>query len=252
MKNKKISTAFILISILIASMVGCNTKPEMTIGVPSESNSDIAQLPENEISGSQTEHKVIVKDTLNTERYSYLNVAENGNDFWIAIQKRNVQIGGTYYFSGAILKRNFESKEFNKVFDTIYLVSNFAPHPIESGSLISNEEISGGQASETNNNNNNTDDGSVKISELYSNPSEYEGKIIRVSGRCIKVNPMIMNRNWVHIQDGSSEDHDLTVTTTSNIDVGLNVTFEGTISLNKDFGAGYVYEIIMENATVIQ
>ena len=65
---------------------------------------------------------------------------------------------------------------------------------------------------------------------------------------------MIMNRNWIHIRDSSLKDEtmDLTVTTTENVPMGAVVAFEGVIALNKDFGAGYKYEIIMENAQLLQ
>jgi hypothetical protein len=64
---------------------------------------------------------------------------------------------------------------------------------------------------------------------------------------------MIMNRNWIHLQDGSLKDKtvDLTITTTENIALGSIVAVEGIITLNKDFGAGYKYDIIMEDATLI-
>ena len=64
---------------------------------------------------------------------------------------------------------------------------------------------------------------------------------------------MIMSRNWIHLQDGSMKDKaiDLTVTTTDNIALGSIVALEGVIALNKDFGAGYKYDIIMEEAKLI-
>ena len=70
------------------------------------------------------------------------------------------------------------------------------------------------------------------------------------TGKCVKVNPMIMGRNWIHLQDGSGDNLDLTITTTENIPVGHVITLEGTIALNKDFGAGYKYDIIMEEAVL--
>jgi aspartyl/asparaginyl-tRNA synthetase len=59
-----------------------------------------------------------------------------------------------------------------------------------------------------------------------------------------------MNRNWVHIQDGTKENdkYDLTVTTLDSTTVGKVVVVEGTVAVNKDFGAGYFYEVIVENA----
>ena len=94
----------------------------------------------------------------------------------------------------------------------------------------------------------------ISLAELFANRKKYEGKAVQVKGKCVKVNNMIMNRNWIHLQDGSlkDEESDLTVTTTENIALGAIVAFEGIITLNKDFGAGYKYEIIMEEARLLK
>jgi hypothetical protein len=66
------------------------------------------------------------------------------------------------------------------------------------------------------------------------------------------VNEEVMDKNWVHLQDGTrdGESFDLTVTTLEKATVGDIVEFEGTIVLNKDFGAGYVYDVIMEEGKI--
>jgi hypothetical protein len=63
-----------------------------------------------------------------------------------------------------------------------------------------------------------------------------------------------MGRNWIHIQDGtkSGDDFDLTVTTKETILNQAVVTFEGVVALDKDFTAGYVYPLIVEDAVVIK
>jgi len=61
------------------------------------------------------------------------------------------------------------------------------------------------------------------------------------------MNPNIMGRNWVHLRDGENN-YDLTVTTNELVNVGSYETFIGDITLNKDFGSGYKFSIIMENA----
>ena len=96
--------------------------------------------------------------------------------------------------------------------------------------------------------------GGITINELFTNRKKYEGQTIKVKGRCVKLNNMIMNRNWIHLQDGSTKDADadLTVTTTDDVTLGAIVVFEGKIALNKDFGAGYTYEVIMEEGHIIQ
>ena len=74
------------------------------------------------------------------------------------------------------------------------------------------------------------------------------------SGTVVKVNNGIMGRNWLHLQDGSGTEaaktHDITVTTEGEVKVGDVVTATGTLALDKDFGAGYVYDAIIEGATV--
>ncbi|MCK5191648.1 MAG: hypothetical protein KAR12_16510, partial [Methylococcales bacterium] len=54
-------------------------------------------------------------------------------------------------------------------------------------------------------------------------------------------------------QDGTEhgEKYDLTITTQAKVKVGDVVVFEGVISVNKDFGSGYSYEIIMEEAQLL-
>jgi len=90
----------------------------------------------------------------------------------------------------------------------------------------------------------------ITIARLMEDKKEYEGKTIKVKGEVTKFNSGIMGKNWVHIQDGTEYkgSFDLTVTTDVSVVKGQTVTFEGKIVLNKDFGYGYSYEILMEDA----
>jgi len=92
-------------------------------------------------------------------------------------------------------------------------------------------------------------EGCVKISDLLSKKKSYSGKVIKVKGQVTKYNPGIMGKNWVHIQDGSEFEggFDLTITTDKPTTVGETVTFEGKIILDKDFGYGYYYAVLMED-----
>ena len=86
------------------------------------------------------------------------------------------------------------------------------------------------------------------ISNLLSNKQSLSGKVVRVKGVVTKFNPQIMGKNWVHIQDGSEFQggFDLTITTDKRVSVGETLTFEGKIVLDKDFGYGYFYSVLME------
>ena len=93
-------------------------------------------------------------------------------------------------------------------------------------------------------------EGTVTIAELLADRSDYDGKVITIKGEITKVNRAIMGKNWFHIQDGTDHEgaYDLTVTTQLDGEVGDVVTLTGKIVLNKDFGYGYFYDILMEDA----
>jgi hypothetical protein len=90
----------------------------------------------------------------------------------------------------------------------------------------------------------------IKISDLLQNKKTYSGKSIKVTGKVTKFNPEIMGKNWIHIQDGTEYQggFDLTITTDQKVVVGEIVTFEGKIVLDRDFGYGYFYPVLMEDA----
>lgn len=246
MKN----SGFNIVLLLVLSLASCDSGPKVIESEPvTSSGSPVSQ----ELAGGQItiaeDHKVVVEEALNTEKYTYLRVSENGESFWIAIPKTAVEIGATYYYKGGLLKKNFPSKEYNRVFETLYLVSGISKQPV--GSAV-DQAFSQKQSTEAVAPPKDVKPaaGAVKIADIIGNLSKYDGKVVKVTGKCVKINPMIMGRNWVHIQDGSANNFDLTVTTTENVSLGDIVTLEGTIAINKDFGAGYKYNVIMEGATV--
>jgi hypothetical protein len=93
----------------------------------------------------------------------------------------------------------------------------------------------------------------IKISDLLANKKNYSGKTIRVTGQVTKYNAGIMGKNWIHIQDGSEFDggFDLVITSDQPAAVGQTITFEGKIVLDKDFGYGYTYAVLMEEAKTV-
>ena len=81
-----------------------------------------------------------------------------------------------------------------------------------------------------------------------------KNKDVLVHGKVTKFNPGIMKRNWVHISDGTGsadkKDFDLTATTQDDVKVGDTVTFKGKLHNDVDFGAGYFFPVVMEEAKV--
>ena len=94
----------------------------------------------------------------------------------------------------------------------------------------------------------------ITIGNVITNKKDFTGKTINIKGVVTKVNDGIMDRNWVHIQDGTEANgiFDFTITTIQDVKEGDELTFNGTIALDRDFGFGYSYDIIMENAQVVR
>jgi hypothetical protein len=195
-------------------------------------------------------HTVTVQEVIQGNSYTYLKVKEEDQSFWMAISRRQIEPGETFSFKNPLEMKNFTSKELQRTFETIFFISEISSESSRSANqtlaadpnqepaapkqVISIEPIEGG----------------VTIGELFSNRDSYADKIIRIKGQVVKVNRAIMGQNWVHLQDGTgdSKNNDLTVTTKDEVVLGSVVIFEGKIILNKDFGSGYSYGVLMEEA----
>jgi hypothetical protein len=198
-------------------------------------------------------HKVTAEEVIQTSNYTYLRVSEDGNEVWIAITAQDVKKGESYYYIPGIEMNNFVSKELKRTFPSILFVDKFSDQPIRAKITLA-DSAKGKQKPEPKEGIKVAPaKGGITIAELYANKEKYAGKMVKISGEVVKYSAAIMNTNWVHIQDGtrSGDSFDLTVTTDDVTKVGDVVTFEGTVSLKKDFGAGYYYEVIVEKAKLL-
>jgi len=202
------------------------------------------------------QNEVTIKEALQTGAYTYLLVQEGQQEYWMAVQKYDAKVGEKIYFVEAMEMNNFESKELDRVFDKIYFVDQISKTPIDAETLkteaindkqqemqqlldsIKIQPVKGGQS----------------IGELYSNADAFKEKTVTVRGQVVKVNMDIMDRNWVHLVDGTkgNDKSDLTFTTLELVKVGDTVVFKGVLAIDREFGAGYVYPLIVEEAVLIE
>ena len=94
--------------------------------------------------------------------------------------------------------------------------------------------------------------GGHTVGDIHAKKAELNGKPVKVRGKVVKFSPQIMGKNWIHIQDGTGDAgaNDLTVTTGVSANTGDTVLISGTLTLDKDFGYGYAYDVIVEDAEV--
>ncbi|MDD7886116.1 hypothetical protein [Flavivirga sp. 57AJ16] len=94
--------------------------------------------------------------------------------------------------------------------------------------------------------------GFIKIADLVKYPKKYSGKTIQLNRICTKINAGIMNRNWIHLKDGSKDDFDLVITSDTFIPEGSSLTIKTLVTLDKNFGASYKYDLRLENGVIIK
>jgi len=97
-----------------------------------------------------------------------------------------------------------------------------------------------------------TSDGRVTIGQVFSRRAELVGTEITILAEVVKYSAEIMGTNWLHLQDGTGSEgsDDLTVTTAASVTVGDSVVVRGVLVADRDFGYGYLYDLIIEDAQV--
>jgi hypothetical protein len=154
--------------------------------------------------------------------------------------------------------KDFHSNALNRDFEMVYFVGVIvaAEHgeglskqpqipghpPIAGKGSVSQPEISGIVKAKN----------GKTVAEVYAAREDLAGKPVLVRGRVVKFFPKIMGKNWVHLQDGSGSEgtNDLTVTTDAMVEVGDLVLVSGVVSVDRDFGHGYSFTVLLENAQV--
>lgn len=212
--------------------------------------------------------KVVVKEVKQTVEYTYLRVNLDSagillqDTLWIALPKTEAQTGDTLYYMGGFYIYDLKSRELNRNFKKILFLEAISKTAFTENSMpeFNSSYRKSDSAKQVKNAITKIDTlispapGGITIAQLFSDKTNYSGKTVKIHGQVTKFTSSIMNKNWIHVQDGTSDNgkYDLIVTTTDSATVGDIVTVEGKISLDKDFGFGYYYSVIMEDAKIIK
>lgn len=263
---------YLLIFVLIISLAtACNNSNEQASDkhnaldnvmdkVSSGDNSNQGQMQGQAVT-SINRAKVVESEDAGT--YTYVKLEENGKQFWAAITARPIRIGQEYAYSNGLMMKDFESKQLGRTFDSVLFIQNFTLANARSEAKKSSGENKSVSQSDPHSHTTTQQHKSIEvepasggetIASIYGNLDELKGAEVTIRGQVVKISKNIMNRNWIHIQDGtkSGNHYDLTVTTYQPVtfEVGDIVTFTGVLSVDKDFGAGYLYDAILEDASV--
>lgn len=185
-------------------------------------------------------HSVVVKEVVQSGGYTYLRTMEADTERWLAVVRIPAKVGQVYTYTDAAKMKNFTSRELNRTFDEVYFIAKLTYKSEDSG--ISQDVKSNAKIKPT------------PIMKLIDQKSKYEGKIVRVTGKVVKYSENILDKNWIHLDDQSGPTglSDIAATTTDEVKIGDQVTLEGKLVLNRDFGSGYFFEVLIEGAKVLR
>ena len=223
-------------------------------------------------------------ETMNASGYTYMLVESGAEKTWVAIPATTVEKGTVInYYEGMVMK-NFTSKTLDRTFDAVVFSSGLAGEGAEvtqqpavekmndsfsaavkaeknaekatpipemsagsTGAIAPLEEIAIEKSTAAN---------GYTVEEIFTKAKDLSGKKVQIHGKVVKFSPLIMGKNWIHLQDGTGNpmqnSHDLVVTSGETVEVGSIVTVEGLLAAEKDFGAGYKYTAIVEDALIIK
>jgi hypothetical protein len=218
-----------------------------------------------------------VVETTNTAGYTYVLVDTGSKKLWAATVQLAVRVGDPVTVAAGVPMTNYHSKSLNRDFDVVYFTGGIVVnvgnsktagstptlppghpplqgetatvlppgHPALTGSTVSpGLVLTGIKRAE----------GGKTIQEIFATKSKLAGKPVAVRGEVVKYNSMILGKNWLHIQDGSGSagknNNDLAITTLTQAKLGDTVLVTGNVSTNIDFGGGYKYTVIIQDAKV--
>jgi hypothetical protein len=219
----------------------------------------------------QTRIAGTVLETLDVPNYTYIRLETAAGEAWAAVPQAAVEVGSQVAIVNVQTMVDFKSNSLERTFETIYfgtlegqggapaMGQGGAPAMARGGASPHGTTSPHGSAAVA------ASDGPIEvaraegangrtIAEIYSGKEDLAGKSVAIRGKVVKYNAGIMGRNWIHLQDGSGDPaagtHDITVTTADSTAMGEVIVIEGKLSLDIDFGSGYRYDVIVEEASV--
>jgi DNA/RNA endonuclease YhcR with UshA esterase domain len=205
-----------------------------------------------------------VLEVLPAAPYTYLRLKTAQGELWAAVPAADVKVGAAVTVLVQVKMNKFESKTLNRTFDSVSMgtlagdapaaaaapavdpaalaASVTAAHAAPPFPAMDKVAKATGPDAHT-------------IAEIYAKKGALKDRTVTVKAKVMKVRSGILGKTWIHLSDGSgqaqSHDYDLTVTTKDAVQGGDVVTVKGVLHLDRDFGAGYVYPVILEDAKIV-
>lgn len=186
-------------------------------------------------------------ETFNSGGYTYAHLKTDKGSVWAAGPSTTINKDDKVSFIGKVAMIDFYSKSLDRKFKNIYFVDSFIINGEKTGAMAvdPHKKINKPQAAALKSFS--KAENGQDIAEVLKNKDELAGKTVKLRGQVSKYTASVMGKNWLHLRDSSS-DQDITVTTDADAKLDDIVLVEGKLILDKDYGYGYVYQVLIEDA----
>lgn len=227
-------------------------------------------------------------ETKDVTNYTYLLLEDKTGKVWAAIPKTPVKTGDEIAITNIAVMKNFHSKTLEKTFDLILFAvpsegcpfnesggeivsempSSMMPGKMPSAKMPSASMPHGAMPAIMEDSTKKSKavvpkdikvskavgEDAYTIEEIYSKKEELSQKTITVRAVVVKFMPQIMEKNWIHIQDGTGSaekgNNDIAVSTLETAKIGDEVIIKGTLGIDKDFGMSCAFGMLIEEASI--
>ena len=243
--------------LVLSSVVACTPTPPASATATAASAPAPAAAPA--MARAANGYTGSIAETMDSGGYTYAKLKGAKDEVWVAAPVFDAKVGETVSVSLDMPMANFQSKTLNRTFEMLYFVQDVARNgqPLTAANTPAAPALMGSHGAASAAPVVQTLDppaGGLSVADVFAKQAALSGKPVTVRGTVVKFNGGIMDRNWLHIQDGSgtadAKTNDLTITTAADVKVGNVVTLTGIVGTKKDFGSGYAYDVIIEKATL--
>jgi len=235
--------------LLTAALVGCqrNNPPTVAQAAASKATQAPVPAPADNLSGKLLER-------VDASPYSYLKIQSAKGEVWAAVPETKIVKGADVTVFNPMQMNNFESKTLKRKFDVVFFGTLDAPAAAPNPAVQHAAAAKGPDDAPDVKVDKATGPEARTVAEIHAQKMELKEKSVTIHGKVVKFTAEVMKKNWIHLRDGSGStskgDNDITVTTQGTAKVGDVVLVKGIVRVNKDFGSGYTYSVIVEDAKI--
>jgi hypothetical protein len=209
-----------------------------------EENTSVTEAPQHPAAPASAPAPVAGKltgsvvETMDSGGYTYVLVDTGDQTAWAAGPQISVTPGDEVTFDTSMPMADYHSDTLDRTFETIYFTGAIErAAPEETDAVV--EPIAPAE-------------GGVTVEEIFTRRADLVGEEVVLRGEVVKFNAQILGKNWLHLRDGTGAEgtNDVTITTSATVAVGDTVLVRGVLAADRDFGYGYVYDLIVEDAEV--